>query len=181
MDARSDSKGSLLSLLILTVLAGLLATFFLDVWNFTRHFLFGYPLTNYQFNGRWLLHMLEGEFCHDSIKAASPVPFELAVGWMGHYAIGVLFALMLSALWGWGWYNRPRLIPAMIIGMITIVIPFFIMQPCMGAGLAGHLAPDPMAVRIKVLISHLVFGIGLYAAGWVLLAGRKIFIGVSQD
>ncbi len=147
---------------------GVLSTFFLDVWNFGRHWLFDVPLTKYEFIGRWLLYMLEGRFVHDSIRKADPLAGELLIGWIGHYAIGILFAMMLLGLWGLKWLRKPTLFPALFVGMVTVAIPYFIMQPGMGSGIAGSLTPDPVAARIKVIISHLVFSAGLYLSGWLL-------------
>jgi hypothetical protein len=39
------------------------------------------------------------------------------------------------------------------------------MQPGMGQGLAARLSPEPGAARARSLVTHLVFGLGLYAAG----------------
>lgn len=150
-----------------SIAIGVLATAILDIWNFARHWLFDVPLTKYEFIGRWLLYMLEGQFHHASIRASAPRAGELLAGWAGHYAIGVLFAALLLAIWRLDWVRHPRFLPAMIIGMVTVAIPYFIMQPGMGSGIAGSLTPDPMAARMKVIVSHVVFGLGLYCAGWI--------------
>jgi hypothetical protein len=39
------------------------------------------------------------------------------------------------------------------------------MQPGMGAGIAGRRTPRPGATRIQTLITHALFGVGLYSAG----------------
>jgi hypothetical protein len=41
------------------------------------------------------------------------------------------------------------------------------MQPGMGAGIAASRTPRPAAARVQSLITHTVFGVGLYAAGWI--------------
>ena len=45
--------------------------------------------------------------------------------------------------------------------------PFFVLQPGMGAGIAASKTPDPTAARLKSVIGHTVFGLGLYAAAVV--------------
>jgi len=55
------------------------------------------------------------------------------------------------------------------IGVGATVImdaPFFLMQPGMGAGIATSKTPRPNAARLQSLITHAVFGLGLYGAGW---------------
>ena len=56
------------------------------------------------------------------------------------------------------------LLPALVVGVVTVVFPFFVMQPGMGFGIAASKAPDPMRARLRSLMTHTVFGIGLYLA-----------------
>lgn len=157
-----------------SIVLGVLATAVLDLWNLARMLAFDIAFPRYDLIGRWLLHMLDGRFVHDSIRAAEPRAGELLAGWGGHYAIGVLFAMMLLAVWGLKWLHRPRLIPAMLVGLVTVAIPYFVMQPGMGSGVAGRLTADPDAARIKVIVSHVVFGAGLYLGGWLMAAVARM-------
>jgi hypothetical protein len=157
-----------------SVALGSIATAILDLWNYLRHILFDVPLTHYDFIGRWMLYMLEGQFYHPSIKQSAPIQGELIIGWMGHYTIGILFALILLAGWGLKWLNRPRLLPAMIVGLVTVAVPYFIMQPGMGQGIAGSLSPNPQNAILKVIISHVVFGFGLYFAGFIIKFAKPL-------
>ena len=163
-----------LSFLWRSTVLGALATATLDVWNLVRALAFDVALPRYDLTGRWLLYMLDGRFVHDSIRAAEPRTGELFAGWIGHYAIGVVFAMMLLGVWGLQWLHRPRLIPAMLVGLVTLAIPYFLMQPGMGSGVAGRLTADPEAARMKVVVSHVVFGAGLYLAGWLMAAGAHL-------
>jgi hypothetical protein len=54
-----------------------------------------------------------------------------------------------------------------MIGIGSVAAPFLLMQPGMGVGIAAAHAPKPGAARTRSLITHLTFGIGLYAAGWI--------------
>ena len=157
-----------------SIILGVLATAFLDLWNLARALAFDGALPRYDLIGRWLLYMLDGRFVHDSIRAAEPRTGELLAGWGGHYAIGVVFAMMLLGVWGLRWLDRPRLIPAMLVGLVTVAIPYFLMQPGMGSGVAGRLTADPDAARMKVVVSHVVFGAGLYLAGWLMAAVARM-------
>jgi len=172
--ARPIKKWTPVSFVFQSVWLGVLSTAFLDGWNLMRALMFDIPLTKYELIGRWLLYMLEGQFAHDAIRSSDARAGELIAGWAGHYTIGVLFAKMLLAIWGRNWLRHPRLIPAMVIGMVTVLIPYFVMQPGMGAGIAGSLTPDPSAARMKVVVSHIVFGVGLYLAGWLVAGFRRI-------
>jgi hypothetical protein len=41
-------------------------------------------------------------------------------------------------------------------------MPFFVMQPAMGAGIAASRTPTPWRNRLRSLATHAVFGCGLY-------------------
>ncbi|HMM36044.1 MAG TPA: DUF2938 family protein, partial [Thermoanaerobaculia bacterium] len=57
---------------------------------------------------------------------------------------------------------RPALLPALLFGLVTVVFPFFVMQPALGLGVASARAPDPARARLKSLMSHAAFGLGLW-------------------
>ncbi|MEO1658157.1 MAG: DUF2938 domain-containing protein [Pseudomonadota bacterium] len=152
---------------------GMGATMILDATSLLRRMFLSQPLPNYPLVGRWIGHMGRGVFSHTSIKAAAPIPGEVILGWGAHYAIGVMFALGFIASMGEKWTEQPTLIPALIFGAVTVVFPFVLMQPGMGLGIAASLTPDPWAARLKSLISHLLFGVGLFlaAALWARIKG----------
>ena len=141
---------------------GIGATLVMDLWNLFLKRTFGIPSLNYCLLGRWLRHMPGGTLRHASIAAASPKHLECAVGWTAHYTIGVLFALLFVVLASGDWLARPTLLPALLYGMGTVVFPFFLMQPSFGLGIAASRTPKPTQARLKSLVTHTVFGVGLY-------------------
>jgi len=143
--------------------AGLGATLVMDLWNlFLKHAL-GIPSLDDCLLGRWLRHMPEGTFRHASIAAAPRRPLECAVGSIAHYAIGAVFALVFVVLASGDWLARPTLLPALLYGVGTVVFPFFVLQPSIGLGIASSRSPHPAQARLKSLMTHTVFGLGLYA------------------
>jgi len=143
---------------------GIGATLVMDLWNLFLKRTFSIPSLSYCLLGRWLRHMPGGTFRHASITAAPQKPFECAVGWMAHYALGVGFALVFVVLTAGDWLARPTLLPALLYGMGTVVFPFFIMQPSFGLGMAAARTPNPAQARLKSLVTHAVFGVGLYVS-----------------
>jgi hypothetical protein len=123
---------------------------------------FRMPAANYCLVGRWFRHMPEGRFSHPSIASAAPKRFECAVGWVAHYLIGAIYALMLVALVSEDWLAQPTLLPAVLFGIGTVLMPFLLMQPAFGLGIAASRAPDPAQARLRSLMAHTVFGLGLY-------------------
>lgn len=147
---------------------GLGATAMMDVWVIARQRLLGIPPPNYGLVGRWLAYLTRGRFRHDPIAASPPVRGERAIGWTAHYVIGIAFAAILLALWGLDWARHPTLVPALIVGIGSVAAPFLLMQPGMGAGIAASRTPRPAAARIQSLLTHAIFGLGMYAAAWVM-------------
>lgn len=141
---------------------GLGATLVMDLWNLFLKRAFNIPSLNYCLLGRWLRHMPGGTFRHASIAAAPQKPFECKIGWMAHYTIGVVLALVFVFLVSGDWLARPTLLPALLYGLGTVVFPFFVLQPSLGFGIASSRAPNPTQARLKSLVTHTVFGCGLY-------------------
>ena len=150
------------------VAVGVLATGVMDVWGVAREPLIGFPRADYRLIGRWFAYMPRGRFRHAAIRQSPSLPHEHLIGWSVHYAIGISFAVLLVALAGPGWLARPTLGPALLVGLATLVAPLLVMQPAMGAGIAGARLPNPTAARVQSLITHLVYGVGLYAAAVLL-------------
>lgn len=150
--------------LVPAVLVGTGATAVLDLWSLARHRLGGPPLPDYGLVGRWFAYMPRGRFRHAAIAKSPPIAGERALGWTAHYLIGIAFAGVLLAIWGPEWAQRPTLGPALVVGLGSVAAPFLLMQPGMGAGVAARLTPRPWAARGRSLLTHAVFGVGLYLA-----------------
>jgi hypothetical protein len=153
--------------LVAALLIGAGATAVMDLWGIARKRIFGIAPMNYGLVGRWLAWVARARFRHDPIAASPPVRGERLIGWAAHYVIGIAFAAALLALWGLDWAREPTLGPALIIGMGSVAAPFLVMQPGMGAGVAASRTPRPGAARVQSLLTHAVFGLGLYAAAWL--------------
>lgn len=106
--------------------------------------------------------MPHGIFMHASIATSSTKPLECTVGWISHYAVGSLYAVVFVALASDSWLMRPTLLPALTFGIATVLVPFLVMHPAFGLGIAASRTPDPSQARLKSLIAHTAFGAGLY-------------------
>jgi hypothetical protein len=146
-----------------TLLIGAGATVVMDLWAFILRRL-GVPSLDLALLGRWIGHLPKGTLAHASIAKAAPIEHELLLGWCAHYAIGVAFAALLLGSYGLEWARAPSLFPALLIGVVTVVAPWFILQPALGAGIASSKTAAPLLNSLKSLATHTVFGLGLYAA-----------------
>lgn len=152
-----------------TVVAGIGATAVMDIWALLMKTAFGIPMSDWAMVGRWIGHFPQGRFRHDSIAKATAVRGERALGWTAHYLTGIAYAALGVAVFGIEWTHGPTPGRAVLLGVATLVAPLFLMQPGMGYGIAASRTAKPVATRLRSVMNHVVFGLGLYLA-WSALA-----------
>ena len=152
-----------LEFVVCTLLIGGGATLVMDAWAVLLGRL-GIPSLDFALLGRWIGHLPQGQWMHESIAKAAPVRGELVLGWCAHYSIGIGFAALLLSTFGLAWARSPSVLPALLIGLVTVVAPLFVLQPALGAGLASSKTATPVFNTIKSLVTHTVYGFGLYLA-----------------
>jgi hypothetical protein len=154
-------------IILKTIAIGIGATLAIDIWVSILK-LFKIKSLDYRYVGRWIGNFPKGKIFHNKIQDTPPIPNELMIGWTIHYLIGITFAFILVAVYGISWLDKPSILPAIIIGLITSAGPFFIMQPAFGFGIASAKLPSPNLLRFKSLGTHLIYGIGLYVSAILL-------------
>ena len=113
--------------------------------------------------GRWTLGLFDARIIHKNIVDSSSVKYETFTGWILHYLIGAglvltypLFYLALS---------RPmptdHLIPGVVWGLASTVLPWLILYPGYGWGLFGHGAPKNASPFIATPVAHMLYGLGM--------------------
>jgi len=151
------------------VFIGLLATALIDLWAVVLWAVFKQPLANWAFVGRWAGHAAKLTFFHNSIKDAAPIRSEYLLGWLFHYGTGAIFGATFACLVGADWFNDPHAVPGWAFGVLTVGFAWFLLQPGMGAGWAASKTPRPWKVRFLGLVSHSIFGLGLWLGALLLL------------
>lgn len=155
-------------IILKAAVVGVGGTAILDLWSFLLQQLSGIPATNWGMVGRWIGSMPKGQFVQRSMAAAVPVPGERAIGWSAHYLIGAAYGLLLVGLAGAEWLRQPTILPPMILAIALLAAPWFIMMRGMGMGVAGSRTPKPAIARLKSLMGHSVFGLGMYLTALLL-------------
>ncbi len=145
------------------ILIGVGATLVMDAWAFLLR-QFGVPSLNFALLGRWIGHLPRGRWMHESIAKAPPVRGELPLGWCAHYSIGIAFSALLLSTFGLTWARSPSLFPALLVGVLTVSAPLLVLQPALGAGIASSKTAAPVFNSLKSLVTHTVYGLGLYLA-----------------
>lgn len=168
ISAGSDALSGRLAWVPWAVAAGIGATAVMDGLGWLQRWAFGAPSPDYGLVGRWLGHLLRGTVRHGAITRAAPIPAERVIGWTAHYLIGMAFASLMPAVWGLPWTCHPSPGPALAVGVATVALPFLVMQPAMGLGVAASRTADAARRRLRSLVAHLSYGVGLYVAAFVL-------------
>jgi len=151
-----------MGLLVKGVVVGFGATVLMDLWAILLWKAFGQSRPNWAPVGRWFWHLKNGVVFHDDIGKAEPYAHELALGWLSHYAVGILYGVILALIVGDGWFAAPTFLPAWILGIVTVGAGWFLLQPGLGIGVAASKLPNANKVRVLNLVSHTVFALGLF-------------------
>jgi hypothetical protein len=151
-----------MDLLVKGVVIGAGATVLMDVWAILLWRGFGQSRPNWAPVGRWFWHLKSGTVFHDDIGKAEPYANELALGWIGHYAVGILYGVILALIAGAAWFAAPTFLPAWILGIVTVGAGWFLLQPGLGLGFAASKLANANKVRALNLVAHTVFALGLY-------------------
>lgn len=151
-----------MELLIKGVVIGIGATVLMDIWAILLWKVFRQSRPNWAPVGRWFWHLKNGTVFHDDISKAEPYAGERALGWIGHYAVGILYGVILALIVGSAWFAAPTFLPAWILGIVTVGAGWFLLQPGLGIGVAASKLPNANTVRVLNLVAHTVFALGLY-------------------
>jgi hypothetical protein len=119
------------------------------------------------------LHAVRGQFLHKNIIKAAAVKHESAVGGITHYLLGGTLAFTYPALYLISHTPLPdnHVLPGLLWGLATALLPWIIFYPAFGWGFFGVRAPQGTRAVLSPTVSHLVYGLGV---GFVLSI-------VSQD
>ena len=148
---------------------GIGATALVDLWNFGLRRAFYIRSLDFCHLGRWVSYVPAGVYRHEPISATPTRRFECSIGWAAHYSIGALLSVAFLLVAPANWLGNPTVLPAIGFGALTVVLPLFVLQPALGLGVAASRAPSPSAARLKSIVTHVVYGLGLWLAAVTLL------------
>lgn len=160
---------SFAELLIYGAIVGLGATVFADVIAVARQ---GWATTHgfYCLVGRWVGSVPRHGLIHANLRTATPVTQEAVLGWAAHIVLGILFGCAFALLFGAAAFEDPKIWQGLIFGLVTVLVPWLVFQPLFGWGIAVSKAPNPWKMRMKSVINHGVFGLGIWLS--ISLLGR---------
>src|SRR5215216_5802639 len=131
------------------ILIGIGATLATDIWSLILK-LFNVHSHGLLLVGNWITSRLE---CSLQDQLAGQ---ELMVGRIAHYCLGISFAFLLILIYGKRWLEKPTILTALVLGLITFLISLFIVQPVLGFGPAFSKMPTQFIIISKLFGFHLV-------------------------
>jgi hypothetical protein len=117
--------------------------------------------SNWGLVGRWVAGIPGRVFINTNLSNTPPVRHEVALGWAFHYLTGAVYGVLYIAACQY-MHTQPDLINAVLFGVITVLAPYFILKPGMGAGGLARKTPSPLKTCLSSLLIHICFGIGLW-------------------
>lgn len=126
--------------------------------------------------GRWVKGCIKGKFMHENITHAAPEKNEVRIGQAFHFVIGggvvaLFYPFLLHVFEFWAYANH--LILAVAFGLVTSVLPWFVLMPAFGWGFLGSKSPDGTRPIISPVLSHITYGLGI---GLTLIAYYAIVV-----
>lgn len=144
-----------------SIVIGVVATIAMDLWNLVLWVTLGISL-DWGILGRWIGHTLQGDFMLYGVNAASPIPYENVLGWIGHYVTGIMYAFTYLFFAVFIMHHSPSLPIALAVAWFFMLMPFCLYQPAIGLGYFAMAAEAPNYVRLVTVSMHTFFGCGLY-------------------
>lgn len=156
------------SLIYIGLWIGFCGTVAMDVWAFAQ-FAGGIgKRPHWGAVGRWVVYLPRGKVFHDDIGQVPEVAGENAIGWLFHYAVGLIYGVIFVLWAGADWVAAPTFLPVWIFALLTIAAGWFLLQPGLGLGIAASRNPNPWRTRIMGLIAHSWFGLGMWLGAVVI-------------
>ena len=84
-----------------------------------------------------------GKIIHKPISSSSPIRHELILGWGFHYFVGFAYVVIYIFIVYTLFNSSPTLLSASLFGLLTVIAPWFFLQPGLGLGVFARKAPNP--------------------------------------
>ena len=154
--------------LILSIIAGIAGTFVMDFTNLLLSKLKVISSVQPLMLGRLAHGWAKGKFIYDNASSVENVNFEYLKGQLTHYSIGIALSFFYVFIVVFSDINVNIILWAVIYGVLTTIIAWFLLFPSMGFGVAGKKAPKEARMSRTSLVNHFHYGVGL-ALGYYFL------------
>lgn len=143
------------------IVVGIFSCLVFDLWQRIFKSFTGIPPSNWAMVGRWLINLNKsGQIFVENITAIKPHDLELPIGWVFHYFVAILYAIVYFLLMEIKIIN-PGFLDGLIFGVISVIVPWFFFQPALGNGILANKTSEPIKVCLLALMMHTIFGIAI--------------------
>ena len=161
----------LMEFLFEITVVGVFSCLVFDLWQRIFKLLTGIPPSNWAMVGRWLLNLIKNrQVFVNNITAIKSYESELPIGWVFHYFVAILYAVVYFLLMEIKILN-PGFFDGLVFGIISVIVPWFFFQPALGNGILVSKTPEPIKVCLLALMMHTIFGIAI-GIGFQFLIGQ---------
>lgn len=158
---------------LMCIALGIFATAFMDACNILCKKLRIHNGGSYALIGRWIGGFFRGNFRYHNILQAEPLPNELLIGGLAHYAIGIGLSVLYYLISQTIGLPVDHLLWAVVFGIFTNVLPWFWMFPAFGFGVLASRGPENNTLLRSSFLNHFAFGVALGVGAKVLLLAFK--------
>ncbi len=146
---------------LMAVMAGVVGTLVMDSLNLLLARIGFLLKIDMSMLGRMSAGWVHGRFCYNDPGEMEQVAHERILGFITHYAISVLFALIYVLGWQVLIDGPVSAIWALVFGAATTLASQFLVFPSIGLGVFGRRSPEGIKAPLSSLVNHLCFGIGM--------------------
>ena len=154
-------------ILLQGLFAGLIATFFYDLYQISLKFSYNINKSRWDLIGRYFINLYKGKRFQEDIYNEKTENNELLIGYIIHYLIGSIFGIFFLCINYI--YLSDNLISigtfyiALIFGLSTVLGSWcFLMPFAFNMGFFASKNEDQYQILIQNLLAHFVFGVGLF-------------------
>jgi hypothetical protein len=157
-----------MDLVLKGIVAGVLGTVVMDALNLLIARTGIITKLDVRMIGRASYGWTRGRFLYKHPGEMPQSSSELIYGYVTHYTIGMVLAITYLIGWDLLIGGPASLEWAVLYGVATTAVAYFVLFPSIGLGVCGRHSPHGIKLPLSTLTNHLFYGLGV-AAGIALL------------
>ena len=155
-------------ILLQGIISGLFATIIFDLFNYSLNFAYGTNKPKWNLLGRYFLGYKESNFIRTTLIDDEELDNELLWGYLFHYFIGIVYGIIYVIL-NYLLFDYPSIFLAYFFGFFTVLGGWcFLMPFAYNLGFFASKSDERNNILVQNLISHFVFGTGLFIGLYIL-------------
>ena len=149
------------------LISGLIATIIFDLFNQSLNYAYNVNKPKWFLLGRYFIGCTRGKYFRKSLETDNEENNELIWGYGIHYLIGIIYGLFY-VIFNFLFFGYPSLLAAYSFGFITVLGAWcFLMPFAYNLGFFASKSDQQFKILAQNLISHFVFGTGLFIGYYI--------------